>query len=283
MQSLNEIYIAIEPVGTTFIFELKKQWKKLIAFMTIAVGFAFLGSFLPYLLAPDNPLPATLAEFIKDSLSFITMIIIFSTCFFFGGIIVSEFSDKTGHIVFPIINRYKVILGKYLGAFFMEFIVLATYYITLIFMGLYYYGGPVPARIINSFLTAILYMLAVSAFVAMFSSFMKSVNMTIVATIMILLIVNMMVDALISLSIPEFEPVYSLNYMSNLIEYTLEAEFPKERFVEFTGFSPGPQVPGGGSRSTWITPSAIGGITIALAYFITCMSIALIKFSRKQF
>ncbi|TFF90823.1 MAG: ABC transporter permease, partial [Promethearchaeota archaeon] len=198
--------------------------------------------------------------------------------FFFGGIIVSEFSEKTGHIVFPIINRYKVLAGKYLGAFLMEVIVIATYYGTLVFLATVYYGGPLTIRILFSFAMAVLYMLAVSAFVTMFSSFMNSVNMTIVATIMVLLIVNMMVDSIIGFTIPDFEPVYSINYMSNLIEYVLEEEFPTERYVEM-GFGPGP---GGRDFKTWLTPTIEIGITIALSYFIVCMAIALLIFKRKQ-
>ena len=77
MQSLQEVYITLEPIGTTFVFELKKQWKKLLIFMGVSIVFALLGSFLPYLLAPDNPLPETLAGFFQSSFSFITLIVIF--------------------------------------------------------------------------------------------------------------------------------------------------------------------------------------------------------------
>ncbi|MGQ4872992.1 MAG: ABC transporter permease [Promethearchaeia archaeon] len=278
MKILKEVYISIEPVGTTLIFELKKQWKKLLVFIGMSIGFALLGSYLPYLLAPDNPLPSTITDFIQDSFSFITMIIIFSTCFFFGGIIVEEFSERTGHIVFPIINRYKILFGKYLGAFIMEILVIAAYYSTLMYLGFMYYGNPLPLRIIFSFLMAILYMLAVSAFVTMFSSFMKSISMTIVATIMILLIVNMMVDQIIGLTIPDFEQIYSLNYMSNLIKYVLEPEFPKERYVEIS-YGPGDAF----KTKRWLTPTIETGIMIALSYFIICIIISLSIFRRKQF
>lgn len=270
------------PILTTFVFELKKQWKKFIILMGISIIFVFLLSYLPYLLMLDYPLPATQNQFFQGGLGFFMMIVIFTVCFFFGGIICSEFSNKTGHIVFPIINKYKIIIGKYLAAFTMVIGIVGTFYFTLGLLGIYYYGGPISIKYFYSFGIALLYALAVSSFVTLFSSFMKNVNMTIVSTIMILLIANMIIDALIVLVWYEFEPIYSLNHMSKLISYIMEVDFPEvieDRYVD------GDEARGPASDlilRNWLTPSIEGGIAIALSYVLICNIIAFIVFSRKQ-
>ncbi len=270
------------PILTTFVFELKKQWKKFIILMGISIIFVFLLSYLPYLLMLDYPLPATQNQFFQGGLGFFMMIVIFTVCFFFGGIICSEFSNKTGHIVFPIINKYKIIIGKYLVAFTMVIGIVGTFYFTLGLLGIYYYGGPISIKYFYSFGIALLYALAVSSFVTLFSSFMKNVNMTIVSTIMILLIANMIIDALIVLVWYEFEPIYSLNHMSKLISYIMEVDFPEvieDRYVD------GDEARGPASDlilRNWLTPSIEGGIAIALSYVLICNIIAFIVFSRKQ-
>ena len=271
------LYLAALPVITTYIFELKKQWKKFIAFSLVAVSFVILLSYLPYYLIPDNPLPDTQADYFQSGLGFIILIVIFGSCFFFSGIICEEFDKKTGFITFPIINKYKLVIGKYLGALTLMIGVNASFYIALGVLGIYWYGGPINYRYYYSFGIAILYVLAVGSFVTFFSSFMKNVNMTIVSTIMLLLIANMIIDSLVILLYPTFEPIYSLNHASELISYILVEDFPtklEDRYeeIEFRNFS----------RRIWLTPTIEMGITIFLVYTLVCVVAAAIIFKRRQ-
>ncbi len=276
-EKLNLLYIATLPFVATYIFEIKKQWKKFIVFCCISVAFVILGSYLPYALIPDNPLPETQTDYFQSGLGFIILTVIFATCFFFSPIICSEYDKKTGYLTFPIINKYKLVSGKYLGALTLLIGVIGTFYITLGALGIYYYGGPINYRYYYSFGIAILYVIAVASFVIFFSSFMKNVNMTIVTTIMILLIANMIIDSLVILLYPEFEPIYSLNHASNLIRYILVEDFPinlEDRYeeVEFRGFT----------RRVWLTPTIQMGITILLVYTIICVATATMVFKRRQ-
>jgi ABC-type transport system involved in multi-copper enzyme maturation permease subunit len=285
----NYLYKWSKPIFTTYVFELKKQWKKAIIFSLIGAAFVFLLSFLPYALIPDNPLPENQIIYFQNGLNFLTMLTIFSSCFFFGGIICEEYSKKTGHIVFPIINRYKILTGKFLASFTLLTSVLASFYFSLTYLSIFFYNTVMLDKIFLSFSIALLYALAVSSFVTLLSSMMKSVNMAIVTSIMVLLIANMIVDSLITLWLPEIEPMYSLNHMSKLITQIMESDFPtklSERYTE-TSFGGGPPGRGAGAGSEfvmrqWITPSMIGGISIALGYTIVCVTIALIIFKRRQ-
>ena len=282
MEKSNAIYEFIKPIFTTFVFELKQRWKKFIVFSVISIAFVLLLSYLPYALEHDYPMPDTQGEYFQEGLSYMSFIAIFTVCFFFGGIICSEFSYKTGYTVFPIINKYKLIIGKYLGSFTLVIGVIGTFYTALGILGIYYYGGPITRLYYQSFLIAMLYILAVCSFVTLFSSLMKNVNMAIVATIMILFIVNMMIDNLIVLVYPEFEPVYSLNHNFKLVSYILEEDFPtilKDRYIDAPSRH---GVAAGFEVRQWLTPTIEGAITVFLLYTIICLVTAAIIFKRKQ-
>ncbi len=281
-----DAFVWIKPIFTTYVFEMKKLWKKFIVFAVLAVSFVFLLSCLPYLLIQNDPLPENQIAYVEDGLGFLTMIVIFSSCFFFGGIICSEFSEKTGHIVFPIINRYKILTGKFLAEFTLLALVIAMFYFSLAYLGIIFYGTLIIDKILLSYFIALLYGLAVGSLVTLFSSFLRSVSMTIVFSIMMILIANMIVDQLISLWLPDFEPVYSLNHMSKLISYIMNSNFPtklSERYSDRTFGGEGRGGPAGSiTFRTWLTPSIAGGIGIALGYTIVCLTLAILIFRRKQ-
>ena len=283
MQALNEMYVEIKPIFNTYSFQLKKNWKKLVFFIALSVVFVLLLSYLPFVLIPDNPLPPTQADYFQQGFMFLTFILIFAVCFFFGGIICSEYSYKTGHIVFPIINKYKLVLGKFLGNLTMVYVVTGVFYLTLGFLGMYYYGGPLNIRFFYSLGITLLYVLAISSFVTLFSSFMKNVNMTVIACVMILLIVLRMVDMLVVLIEPDFEPVYSLDYVSKLISYILEQDFPTEIADRYRDGGGGGHMQGPDwAVRMWLTPSIETGIIVMLSYTVVCLGIAMVLFKRKQ-
>ncbi len=281
----------IKPVITTYAFQFKQQWKKFIFFSILGMIFVFLLSYLPYLLVPDNPLPATQEEFLQSGLAFLNFQLIFSCCFFFGGIIVSEFADKTGHIVYPVINKYKVFFGKYLGSLTMVVGIAAVFYLSIAILALGFYGGPLNIRFLYSFLFAVLYIIAIGSFVTFFSSFMKSATMTIVFSIMILFMAFQIVDQLIVMFAPDFEPIYSIGHASKLISYILELDFPtvltdryNDRTFDMGGMGGMGMGGGGGSFTfrTWLTPTIGGGIAIMLLYMGISLSASMLILSRKQ-
>ncbi|MFX1313590.1 MAG: hypothetical protein ACFFHD_13430 [Promethearchaeota archaeon] len=265
---------SIKPILDTLIFELKKQWKKFVFFLVISVVIVFLQSFLLNILLPRNLLPDTQAEFFSSGLSFLFLIILFSGCFFFSGIICEEFKTKTGYIIFPKINKYKLIAGKYLGNLTFVIVIIGVYYFVLGLLGFYYYGGPINTRIFSSFGIALLYLLALSSFVTFFSSFLRSPTITIVISILLLLLGFNIADSIVIAFTPGFEPIYSLTYMGNLITSILLNPFPDPRYIDITIME--------FTRRTWITPSVEIGITILLVYTFVCIILASYLFRRRQ-
>ena len=274
--------IGIIPVIDTIIFEMKKQKKKLYFFLGVAILVAILVGYLLQLI-PGYLLSDTQAGFFSSGLRFISFITLFAACLFFSGIICSEFDKRTGFIVFPKINKYKLILGKYLGNLILVVFIITVYYFILGILGLYYYGGPITIRLFYSYGFAVLYVIALSSFVTLFSSFMKSETVTIIISLIILLIGLNIADQIITLVFRDaFEPLYSLSYLGNIITSILDFPFPDPRYSEFSFSGMGPF--GGGSFviGTWITPSIEMAIILLLVYIIASFVLAALLFKRRQ-
>jgi len=285
MRDEDKSFIGISPIYHTIIFEMKKQKKKLYFFTVIAILIAVLTGCYILNLFPDFLLADTQAEFFSSGLNFISFITLFAACLFFSGIICSEFNKRTGFIVFPKINKFKLIIGKYLGNLILVVFIVAVYYFILGLFGFFYYGGPINIRIFYSFGFAVLYVIALSSFVTLFSSFMKNVNITIIITLVILLMGFNIADQIINLIFADaFEPLYSLAYLGNLITSVLLNPFPNPRYADFSFGGMGPPGMGGGDFSfgTWVTPSIFMGTTLLLVYIIACFLLAAILFKRRQ-
>ncbi len=271
-------YLEVKPVIHTFVFELKKQWKKFVGFLVISVLIVVLQSFILYALFSDSLLPTTHSDYLSGGLIFLTsFIILFASCFFFAGIICAEFSDKTGYILFPKINKYKLIIGKYLGNLFLEAGVIAIFYFLVGFLSYFFYdqfSGTLLIRYFISFVFAFLYMIAMSSFVTFFSSFMRSVNVTIVSTILILFIGFNISQMFLMMLAPEIEPIYSLSYISTLITSILLIEFPDPNYSEISlqNFT----------FRTWLTPTIEMGLLVLFLYITIGFILAAYLFKRRQ-
>ena len=272
-------YYEVKPVLHTFVFELKKQWKKFIGFFIISVLIVVLQSFILYAFFSDNLLPTSHFSYLSNGLTFLTsFIIMIASCLFFSGIICSEYSDKTGYIVFPKINKYKLIIGKYLGNLFLETCVIAIYYFLVGYLSFFFYdqfSGTLLIRYFISFGFALLYMIAMSSFVTFFSSFLRSVNITIIVTFMILFMGFQLADMFLMMLAPEIEPLYSLNHMAKLITSILLVEFPDPNFSEMS-------FGGNFTFKTWLTPTIGMGLLILSLYIIIGFFLAAYLFKRRQ-
>ncbi|MFW9771721.1 MAG: ABC transporter permease [Candidatus Heimdallarchaeota archaeon] len=275
--------IGIKPILDTMVFEIKKQKKKFYFFLAVAIVVVFLvGYFLQ--LIPGNLLPDTQADFFSDGLTFISFLTLFAACLFFSGIICSEFDKKTGFIVFPKINKYKLILGKYLGNLLIVAFIVSVYYFFLALLGFFYYGGPITIRLLYSYGFALLYVITLSSFVTLFSSFLRSETITIIITLIILLIGLNIADQIVTLVFRDsFEPLYSVSYLGSLITSILENPFPDPRYVEFSFGGMGPGGFGGSfTIGNWITPSVEIGTTLLIVYIVVFFILAALLFKRRQ-
>jgi len=280
MQREESVKNGVLPIFNTIVFEIKKQRKKFYFFFIITILIVVLMGYL-LVLIPSNLLADTYIDFFSSGLGFISFITLFAACLFFSGIICSEFDKRTGFIVFPKINKYKLILGKYLGNLILVVSIVAIYYFLLALFGILYYGPMINIRIFYSFGFAVLYVIMLSSFVTFFSSFLKNVNITIILTLIILMIGFNIADSFVTLFLRDtFEPLYSLAYLGKLITSILESPFPDPRYWEYSipGMGPG----GNFSIGTWLTPSIEMGITLFAVYIVVFFVLAAYLFKRRQ-
>ncbi len=275
---MENTYVEFKPIVHTVVFEIKKQWKKFLVFLIFSIALVFIQSYLFIVLFPDSLLSTTQSSFLSSGLTFLTTyIILFASILFFSGMICSEFSDKTGYIIFPKINKYKLILGKYIGSLLLEVSVVGIYYFLVGWFSILYYDeftGTLLIRYIISFGFAVLYVIAMSSFVVFFSSFLKSVNVTIVVTFIILFIGFNLSQTFLLLLVPDLEPLYSLPYLSSLISALLQIEFPDPNYSDFTVMN--------FTIRTWITPTIPMGLLILLLYIAIGLILAAYLFKRRQ-
>lgn len=262
----NKTYLTLETIAVTIIFELKRQWKIFLGFAIASFVFVLSLSILPYVLIPDYPLPETQNAYFQEGLQFFIIIILIAACLFFSGIICSEYGNRTGYIVFPIIKKQKVFIGKFIGGLIYLYLIIGVFYLTLGLAGLAFYGELIDLYFISlSF--ALICCLAICCFISLMSSVLKNTTISIVVSITILLVGDRIFSTLISLVAPDFEPLFSLNYASNILIYVFEDDFLLGVMVRFRE-----QYRMGFETIVWLTPSLEAG----LAIFISYMGISLV-------
>jgi len=279
MRINQELLIGLKPIYNTITFEIKKQRKKFIFFLAL-IFIVAISIALTVGLMPSEVRPETSEDMFYFGLVFIIYIEVIAASMFFSAIICSEFDKKTGYIVFPKINKYKLIVGKYLGNLILMLIIITGYYLMIGIIGLFYFEGGTSIRIFYSYGIALLYISALSSFVTFFSSFLKSVNSTIIITFILLLFGFTIIDSIVALIFAEkFEPLYSLSYLGNLIVGILSDPFPSKRYIK-VDFEPGN--PDAGSIVTWFTPSIEMGITMLVLFTVLFFTLAALLFKRRQ-
>ena len=282
MKTLNYLSRELRPISYTYFFILKKQWKKFVFFAIVMVAVGLISCVLPNSLISGNPMPENLIEYLNDSIgggpaSIFSYMLLFGICLLFSGIICSEYDKETGFIIFPKINRYKLIIGKFIANYTLMIGLSAIFYFIALLAGLYYYGGPIPITIFYSFGIALIFIFSVSCVVVLFSSIMKTVNITIVSTVLVLLVGFSIVTQLLILISPEIEPLYSLDYAGRLMGSIIYEDFPttvEERYTEISF--------GRFAIRTWQTPTILAGILIMLIYAGVSFTLAAIIFKRKE-
>ena len=275
MEHLRNLYFNSKPVFDIYLFEIKLHVKKFIIFSIVTILLLIISSFLPYILFPTYQVPSTQADFYQGGL-FNSLLIIIAVCLFFSGIICSEFKDKTGIIVFPKINKYKLITGKYLGNLTLVIgIASINYFISALF-AYYIYGDPLLDKLLLSFGFTVFYILALSSVVSFFSSFMKSATLTTTFTLILLLFAIGIIDTFIMFAAPKIEPIYSLNYVRSIITYILRADFfTMQRYVDF-------QFEGTFIFRSWLTPTIQGAFFVLSLYTLVFFLFGSLLFKRRQ-
>ena len=258
------------PFLRTYLLELRLRWKKVLFFSIISVVFPLIFSF-------NYPYHFNENRFFRNELDYFRFFIIFVSCFFFSDIVCSEFDKKTGYIMFPKINRYNLIVGKYIANLSIIILLVIIHYLTLNISVMVIYD----TVIIESYISlaiAIIYTITISAFILLFSTIIPKVNLTTIIVILIFLIGFPLLEQVFTAINQEIEPILSLNYIGNLINHTIPGGLPgtgRWIWVYYAGDTLPPV-------KLWLTPTIEVGILIMSFYTTLSFLLTFLALKRKE-
>ena len=213
IRNVKKIKKIFNPFLRTYLLELRLRWKRVLFFSIVSVVFVFLFSFF-------YPYHFDEGQFFRYELDFFRFFIIFVSCFFFSDIVCSEFDKKTGYILFPKINRNKLIVGKYLANLSIIILLVILHYLMLDISVWVIYDTVIPESYISLGI-AIFYTIALTGLLLLFSTIMPKAHLTTIVVILIYLVGFPVLEQVLTAINQEIEPIFSLNYIGNLIKFTI--------------------------------------------------------------
>ncbi|MFW9970030.1 MAG: hypothetical protein ACFFDF_07495 [Candidatus Odinarchaeota archaeon] len=267
MNSLYSAYYSLKPVVYTFILELKLQFKKFIIFSGMIFFLIFLVEYLGPLIG--QPLDSII-DFYKHGIDYLLITLVLAVSIFFGGIICSEYKNKTGLTIVPLVNRYKLILGKYLANVVLVSGTTSVFYLTITLFAYNFYGGPLLNTVPYSFGLALLYALALSSIAIFLSSCLPSISTVILTMVGYFIVIDVIIFSFIFGTSGEIEPLYSFSYLFQIISYILYPNFSTmARRDEFT--------------DQWLFPSIEGALILLSLYIILFFILGILLFKYRKF
>ncbi len=242
------------PFLRTYLLELRLRWKRVLFFSIISVVYVLLFSFF-------YPYHFDEGQFFRYELDFFRFFILFVSCFFFSDIVCSEFDKKTGYILFPKINKNKLIGGKYLANLSIIILLVIIHYLMLDISVVVIYDTVIPESFISLGI-AIFYTITLSALILLFSTIMPKANLTTIVVILIYLVGFLVLEQVLTAINQEIEPIFSLNYIGNLINFIIPGgllEGQRWMWVYYAGDVLPPV-------KVWRTPTIEVGILIMSLY-----------------
>lgn len=264
----------IRQIEKTIVFEIHRHFKKLIVMALINTLFIVL--FLAINLLQNN-LPTKATDYVLSYLDFFSFLIIIIAILFGGSIIVEDFEKQTGNILFPKIERSRLLIGRYFARFAFGCISLVIYYAEIALLTYINYQT-VPVVMWESLGWAILYLHLVLSFVVLMSAVLNRIATAYVASLIFLLMVFNIVPEILMFTGSTIEPFFILTYYGDII--TAWFNMPDPRYKETTSFGPG----GISNRifRSWATPSAVGAIIGVIIYSAILLVSAYLIYRVKQ-
>ncbi|MFX1366971.1 MAG: ABC transporter permease [Promethearchaeota archaeon] len=269
-------------IGDTITFELKRNIKNFILMLLVFVGvFAIflIVSELQYM--QDVPLPEDPIEYIQSYLgTMFGFLIILSAAGFAGSIIAEDFHRQTGNLLFPKINKTRLLIGRVISRYSLNAICVSIYYILVGAMTFIKYEE-IPLVIWVSLGWALLYTFMMFSFVTLISSLLKSTAISIIISILFLLMVFNLIIMILRFAGVEGEPLYILTYYEGIIGASMD--MPDIRYVEIRI----PTGPGGGGGEfatfiNWTTPTEAAALIGMLIFISVFLVLAYLRFRQRQ-
>ena len=268
-----KVLIKLKPTFFTFKFELGIQKSKFIILSLITALVSFITGFLFYYVK-FRTLSWELWSFYSSSLAFFIFILVFSSTFFFSGIICSENKKKTGFTILPLLKRHELLIGKFCANYLLSVGVAAVQYVSMVLYGYYFYGSLFLSTPLISFGLVMVYLLALNSFTTFFSSFMPSATSTIIVVLSLFFFGFSILESVFLSIFPNFEPFYSFYYLFNIIGESLNPLLLNNYQYRF-------HIDPEFNSVWWGFPTIEGALISLTAYFVIFFLLSYIIFKKK--
>ncbi|MGI0078875.1 MAG: ABC transporter permease [Nitrososphaerales archaeon] len=273
----NKLPSSVAQVGIIAKYELLNYFRSRRFYILLIIGLAIAGILTALVYYRPQVFLSSVLSFYSTWWGMsVTFVVVLSGIFFGGDAISGEFQNKTGYFtVGNPIRRSSIYIGKWIAALVASLMIFAVYTAITLANGVYYFGMSVPYQFEESFLFALLYLVAVLGFTFFFSSLFKSSSMSILVTAILLLFAFSLVQTLIGF-FAQIEPWFLITYGGGIIGSVLMNPYPPNVVSEHLA---GPRSPIVNSYAAAIPE----GIAILLIYFVLTAILGLILFERKEF
>jgi ABC-2 type transport system permease protein len=210
----------------------------------------------------------------------VTIVIIFAGVIFGGDAIAGEFQNRTGYFLMGLpLRRATVYVGKYIAAFIAALAAVVFYAVIVLANSAFYFGASALTTTFGeSFVLAVVYMLALLGATFLFSSLFKtSTYATLVVAVLFLFGFTLLQDLIAGLV--HITPWFILTYADTIIGGVFNTSCMSNPGTH-TCMVPGP---GGGFTETVTNATIPQGVAIMLAYFVITSILGLFLFEREEF
>ncbi len=262
----------VSQVGVVVKYEVLKylRSKRLMGLIIIEALVLLLITVLPPLLG--NKYATNADAFINGYMSYVTILIVIGATLFAGDAIVSEFQGRTGYLLFPKpVKRSVLLAGKFTASAGAMFLVLITYYLVALLLGLAITGG-FSTLGVESLLLAMLYSLAALAVGYLISSVMKGATGALILTFALFLFILTILMGV--LTVGKVEPWFLVNYAGGVVGYITQVPYPTSSVGD----------PGVGPRLSMnqYIPDVGMSIAVMFAYLVVSLMLAYFFFKRRE-
>ncbi|MHA2001587.1 MAG: ABC transporter permease [Promethearchaeota archaeon] len=257
----------------TINFELQRSTKRFLILTGVIIIFIALTNIIVYFIEKTFPTEWTPIDFLTNyyNVSFLGLIILVLAITYGGKMLVADFHEFTGNILFPKISRGRLMTGRMIANYIMIAAQITFYYAVWAIITLIRFEE-VPNSLWLSFMGALLYGFMLLSYVVFFSSFMKTSAISIVISLVIWIIALPIIMQILSLLI-QIEPLFLPNYYGTFIGGALN--MPEERFLLI-------EVPDIITVKTWLTPTTFGAIIGMLGFSAAFLGFAYWIYRNRQ-
>ena len=205
----------IRQTGVVMSQELRKylRGKKLIGFLVLVIAIIAI-IYLIYTLT-DAEFPSESKDFILIYLQFATILAIVAVTLFSASLLVSEYEERTGLLLFTRpIKKGSIFVGKFLAGFIVSALVMIIYYLAVAIMS-YFITGSIYGNLWTSLALMITYLFGTTGIALLFSSLFKKGSTATIMTFVVLLILGTIISQLFAGN--GIEPWFSITYSSGSI------------------------------------------------------------------